>query len=179
MAVTQSSAPALGRKSDDLVITAMGTTSLNTATDTGSLSVAKLQEGYETLANLDVPMDGGDIYWAISPFGWIDLLNVDDFANADYVGNENLPLPGAMTMKVFMGVKVYQHTGLTNAKTSGAVVDCPLYHTIAVGHASGAEISMDMTWQGKEQAHLAVGSMSQGACLIDGNGVFKVQYTNA
>lgn len=181
-AITGSIAAALGRQSDQLIIDAItASATLNTATDTGALTVAKLQEGYEELGENDVPMDDGELYWAISPAGWVDLLGDAEFASADYVGNENLPLPGAMTAKVFMGVKVYQHSGLD--VPSGTIRSCPLYHRSAIGHASGQDVSLDITWQGKEQAWLAVGSMSQGACLIDDdgsavyNGVFLVQFT--
>jgi len=36
---------------------------------------------------------------------------------------------------------------------------------------------MDITWQGKEQSHLAVGSMSMNACLIDDLGGYRVLST--
>jgi hypothetical protein len=36
---------------------------------------------------------------------------------------------------------------------------------------------MDITWQGKEQSHLAVGSMSMGACLIDDIGGYRIRST--
>ena len=68
----------------------------------------------------------------------------------------------------------FQHSGLSK---TGAVRDSLYYHRTALGHASGAEITLDITWQGKNQAHLFVGSMSQGAKLIDDNGGFRLQHT--
>jgi hypothetical protein len=105
----------------------------------------------------------------------VDLLNDPDFASADYVGSDNLPLPGAMRAKEWMGILIYPHTGLTLNGSSQRL--CPLYHRTAFGHASGADVSLDVTWQGKEQAHLFVGSMSQGACKIDAEGAFVILAT--
>ena len=167
-------AAALGRKSDDLLITQMDTISDTSAASTGALSAAKIQEGFEELGESDVPMDDGELYLAISPAGWVDLMNDDDFSNADYVGQDRLPLPGAMRAKEWMGILIYTHTGLS---VTTSVRNCPLYHKTAFGHASGADVSLDVTWQGKEQAHLFVGSMSQGAVLVDQNGGFLIKFT--
>jgi hypothetical protein len=167
-------AASLGRKSDDLLITAMDGLSNSSAASTGALTAAKIQEGFETLGNANVPMDDGNLYMAISPAGWVDLMGDPDFSSADYVGESRLPLPGAMTAKDWMGIVIFPHTGLS---VSSSVRSCPLYHKTAFGHASGAEVSLDVTWQGKEQAHLFVGSMSQGACEIDDNGGFLVKFT--
>ena len=49
-------------------------------------------------------------------------------------------------------------------------------HKTAVGHASGHEVATDVTWHGDRAAHFVNSMMSQGACLIDPQGVvhFKV-----
>ena len=168
-------AAALGRKSDALLITAMDNSGASSsAASTGALSAAKIQEGFETLGEADVAMDDGELYLAISPAGWVDLMNDDDFSNADYVGESRLPLPGAMRAKEWMGIMLYTHTGLS---VTTSVRSCHLYHKTSHGHASGAEVSVDVTWQGKEQAHLFVGSMSQGADTIDANGHFIIKFT--
>jgi hypothetical protein len=38
------------------------------------------------------------------------------------------------------------------------------------------DVSSDVTWQGEKQAHLIVYKMSQGAVLIDTNGVIEWLY---
>jgi hypothetical protein len=167
-------AAALGRKSDDLLIVKMAAVSAASAASTGALTAAKIQEGFEDLGNDNVPMDDGKLFMPISPSGWVDLMGDPDFSNADYVGQDRLPLPGAMTAKDWMGIMIFPHTGLD---LTSSVRTCPLYHSTAFGHASGAEVSLDVTWQGKEQAHLFVGSMSQGACTIDATGAFNVKFT--
>jgi len=171
-------AAALGRKSDALLIAEMDTISTTTGNDTvtpAAMSAALIQEGFEDLGNSDVPMDDGELYLAVGPSQWVDLLNDDDFSSADYVGADKLPLPGAMRAKEWMGIMIYPHTGLTTNGSSQTL--CPLYHRTAFGHASGADVSLDVTWQGKEQAHLFVGSMSQGACVIDTLGAFIILAT--
>ena len=168
-------AAALGRKSDDLLIDAMDNSGASaSAATTGALTAAKIQEGFETLGEANVPTDDGMLYLPISVAGWVDLMNDDDFSNADYVGSENLPLPGAMRAKDWMGITIFTHTAL---KVASSVRWCHLYHHTSHAHASGAEISLDVTWQGKEQAHLFVGSMSQGADTIDATGHFIIKFT--
>lgn len=171
-------AAALGRKSDDLLIAQMDTVSTSEGYDTATpaaMSAALIQEGFETLGNKDVPMDDGQLYCAIGPSQWVDLMGDASFSQADYVGADRLPLPGAMTAKDWMGIMFFPHTGLTLNGSSQTL--CPLYHRTAFGHASGADVSLDVTWQGKEQAHLFVGSMSQGACKIDAEGAFVILAT--
>ena len=45
----------------------------------------------------------------------------------------------------------------------------------AVGHASGADIKSDITWHGDRAAWFVNNMMSQGAVLIDGNGVVEIK----
>ena len=63
-------AAALGRRSDDILITQMDTVSTSDGYDTATpaaISAALIQEGFETLGNKDVPMDDGELYLAIGP----------------------------------------------------------------------------------------------------------------
>lgn len=174
-AVSTSLSNALGRQSDQLIIDSVDGSG-NATTGTGAITQAKLEEIYEAFGNNDVA-DDGQRYLLVSPQGWTDLMGITEFSSRDYVPEAELPWKGAgFSAKRFMSFFVMTHSGLS---ATGAVRNSLAYHRSAVGAASGAEVSMDVTWQGKEQAHLMVASMSQGAVLIDDNGCYILKHTES
>ena len=52
---------------------------------------------------------------------------------------------------------------------------CFTYHKNALGHGSGADVTSDITWHGDRAAHFVNNMMSQGACLIDPEGVIEIR----
>lgn len=165
----QSGAYALGRKTDDLIITAMDASTINTgsAVAIGSFAIADVLEAFELLNNADVPDDGGR--WAVvTPKGWNALLLIDQFAKSDYVGHDQLPFKTGVQVKNWLGIKWMMHSGLTNAGSSTARYY--MYHQSSVGHGIGAEVTPDITWHGDRASHFVNHYMSQGAALIDETG---------
>lgn len=173
-AVTQSIAAALGRASD-ADITAITDTFTGATTAAGALTKPKVEEAYEFLGNGDVP-DDGQRYLCVSPRGWTDLMNLTEFASLDFVPESDLPFPKVgFSAKQWFSFNVFSFSGLSIDGSS--IRQCVAYHKSAIGHASGQDVQMDFTWQGKEQSHLAVGSMSMNAVLIDDLGGYRVQIT--
>lgn len=169
MVAAQSAGAALGRQADALIIAAAETSGNATATTSG-ITLAKLEEVYEAFGDNDVP-DDGQRYLVVSPQGWTDLLNLDQFANADYAIDR--PWAGS-SAKNFMGFTVMQHSGLSLA---GSVRTALAYHRSAVGLAINQQIKPDVTWQGKEQSYLVASSMSMGAVAIDTDGIYLLKHT--
>ena len=164
--VAKAGAYALGRKTDDLIITQL-TTSTNVAgTAADGLTKAKVLSAFEMLGEVDVP-DDGQRFAVVGWKQWSELLNIEEFANADYVGEDDLPWKGTQAKK-WLGALWLPHSGLPK---SGNVRKCFWYHKTAIGHAIGAEVKTDITWHGDRAAHFVNNMMSQGACLIDGSGV--------
>jgi len=173
LAQARSLSAALGRKADDIIVQAVDATT-NETTDTGALTLAKMEEIFEYFGDNDVPDDGRRML-AVSPQGWTDLMNLPEFSSTDYVPPSELPYPViGYTAKRWFSFLVCQFSGLN---TAGAVRHSLAYHYDAVGAASGQEVSMDLTWQGKEQAWLAVASMSQSAVIIDNVGTYRLRHT--
>lgn len=170
--VTQSVAGALGRKSDDLIITQLDATT-NTTTEAGTdgLTAAKINTVFEYFGNNDVP-DDGQRYWQVSPAGWNDLLAITAFSSADYVGPDDLPYKGGMVAKRWMGFMWTVHSGLPIASTIRKTF---AYHQRGVGFASGQDVTTEVTYIAERAAHLVNAMMSQGACLIDTTAVYEVQ----
>lgn len=176
MVVTQSAAAAMGRKSDELIITALDTAS-NVVTEgsTTGLNQTKINTVFEYFGNNDVP-DDGERYFVISPGAWTDLLSLDAFASADFVGPDELPYKGGMVAKRWLGFMWMTFSGLpiaSNIRKNFA------FHRSAIGLASGAEVSTELNYVPEKAAHLATSMMSQGAVLIDGTGVYEVQTYDA
>ena len=103
---------------------------------------------------------------------WTNLLDLTEFASADYVGPKELPFQQDGTeAKRWMGTLWITHSGLP---LSGSTRKCFWYHKDAVGHAAGNSVTTDITWHGDRAAFFINNMMSQGACLIDANGVIEI-----
>jgi len=172
-AVTTSIAGALGRASDQDIMTITDTFS-NATTDTGVVTQPKIEEAFEFLGNGDVP-DDGQRFLPIAPQGWTDLMGLAPFASLDYVPESDLPFPRVgFSAKNWFSFHIFSFSGIA---APAGVRQNVAFHKSAVGHASGQDVQMDFTWQGKEQSHLAVGSMSMQAVLIDNLGGIRILST--
>ena len=100
------------------------------------------------LGEADVP-DDGERYAIIGWKQWSDLLDIDEFANADYVGDDELPWKGTQA-KRWLGTLWMPHSGLT--KDGSGVRYCYWYHKTAIGHAVGKDVTTDVTWHGDRAA---------------------------
>ena len=171
-AITASSAAALGRKTDALIYAAMdaGASATQIADTTGALTITDLLTLFETMGVADVPEDGGR-YLAMNPKGYADLLAINEFKNADFVGLSDLPLPSGMTMRRFLGFYIFSTTAVTGGKNMA-------YHTNAVGLGVNADVSTEINYVPEKVAHLATSSMSMGAGVIDSEGVYEVLDNN-
>jgi predicted RNase H-related nuclease YkuK (DUF458 family) len=171
-AVAQSAAAALGRKTDELIITAMDAGANSTQIhDTGSaLEKADLLSLFETMGTADVPEDG-QRYLAMSPAGYADLFAINEFASSDFVGPQNLPFAGGMTMKEFLGFKIFSTSAVAGGKNFA-------YHTTAVGIGVNSDVQTEVNYVAEKVSHLATSMMSMGAVAIDDNGIYEVLDNN-
>lgn len=124
----------------------------------------------------EVP-DDGQRYCALHPYAWSQFLQVDAFANADYVGAENLPFKGGMTAKMWMGVlwfplnNILHGTQNDPANNIGPNISVNLaWHRSVVGHGVNKEPSTRWSYENTMSAYAAVTSISMGATIIQGEG---------
>ncbi len=167
-------AGALGRKTDDIIFTAMDATTnaRNVGTAATYSSVGSWIAFMEGMGIDDVPMDDGR-YAVVCWQAWGDLMALDAFNRQEYVPGDTLWVNG-VTAKKWLSFNWYPHAGLPVDGSNDT--KCFFYHRTAVGHAIAADVSMDVTWQGTKQAHFMVGKMSMGAVLIDSTGVIELLY---
>lgn len=168
--IAKAGAYALGRKTDELIINQLDTSTNYAQDGTTGLTKSKVLEAFELLGESDVP-DDGQRYGVVGWRQWSELLQIQEFSNADYVGDDELPWKGTQA-KRWLGTLWMPHSGLTRA---GTVRHCYWYHKTAVGHAVGAEVKTDITWHGDRAAHFINNSMSQGSCLVDASGVVSLR----
>jgi|TARA_R110000796_G_scaffold22169_1_gene64537 hypothetical protein len=173
--LAQSSAAALGRKTDQLILDVLdaGTNSNNIVHGSAALTLAKTLAIYEAFGDADIP-DDGQRYFVVSPAGWADLLAIDQFSNADYVGDAQLPFAGGMTAKRWLGFMWFTHSGLTKASTTR---NTHAYHKSAIGLATGADIKTEVNYIPEKVAHLTTSYMSMQAVAIDPLGFMQVEIT--
>ena len=171
-AVATSAAAALGRKTDELLYTAMdaGANSTQIHDTSSALEKADLLSLFETFGSANIPEDGNR-YLAMHPKGYADLFLINEFASSDFVGEQNLPFAGGMTMKEFLGFKIFSTSAITAGKNMA-------YHTSAVGLGVNADVSTEVNYVPEKASHLATSMMSMGAVVIDHNGVYEVLDNN-
>ena len=171
-AVATSAAAALGRKTDELLYTAMdaGANSTQIHDTSSALEKADLLTLFETFGTANIPEDGNR-YLAMHPKGYADLFAINEFASSDFVGEQNLPFAGGMTMKEFLGFKIFSTSAITAGKNMA-------YHTSAVGLGVNADVSTEVNYVPEKASHLATSMMSMGAVVIDDNGVYEVLDNN-
>ena len=171
-AVAQSAAAALGRETDSIIVTALdaGANATQIHDTASAVEKADLLSLFETFGNGDVPEDG-QRYLAMSPAGFADLFAINEFASSDFVGPQNLPFAGGMTMKEFLGFKIFSTSAVAGGKNFA-------YHTSAVGLGINSDVSTEVNYVPMKVAHLATSMMSMGAVVIDDEGVYEVLDNN-
>ncbi|MCB1563473.1 MAG: hypothetical protein KDJ75_07860 [Alphaproteobacteria bacterium] len=171
--IAAAGANALGRKTDELIINALSSASQNVITDGNiGLTKDKVLEAFETFGATDVP-DDGQRFCIVGWKQWSELLALDEFVNADYVGHENLPFASITQAKFWLGTIWIPHSGLP--VDANDIRSCFWYHKTAVGHAAASDVQTDISWHGDRAAHFVNNMMSQGAGLIDEAGIITIQ----
>lgn len=172
---SRAAAMALGRETDDTILTAM-----QTATNSNTLAVATREaflnsviESVEELMAADVPIDAG-IYALISPRMWSWMMKNPEFTSSDYTGPNLQPFTEggrALQGKTWFGVHWITHSGLPKSGNNRTGF---LYHRDAIGHAIQKDITGRATFEGTRDAWWVYSKMAHGAGLIDDTGVIKL-----
>lgn len=170
--IANAGAYALGRKTDELIITALaGVSGAQEIADANTgMTLAKVMTAFEKLGGADVP-DDGERYAVVGWKQWSELLQIDEFSRSDYVGSDDLPFNGTQA-KRWLGTLWLPHSGLP--KDGSDIRSCFWYHRTALGHASGSDVQTDITWHGDRAAHFVNNMMSQGAARIDDTGIVEI-----
>ena len=165
----QSAAYALGRKTDQVLIDVLDASTsiaVNVNSDASeAMTLVKAKNMMEVFNGNDVP-DDGQRYWVVGPRQWSDLLSVDQFSRVEYVGPNELPFPGGMTAKRWMGFLFFVHSGLS---LSGDDRKTLAFHKSAIGCGIGSDVRTEVNYIPEKVSHLITSMISLGAVEIDGD----------
>lgn len=163
---------ALGRYTDSQIVTQLDTSTTYAGNNTDGMTKAKIQEAlFDNLLDNDVP-DDGYITCVLGWKQWSQLLDIEEFKNADYVTSANLPWIGNHSVKKWLNVLWIPHSGLT---LTSSVRFCHMYHMTAVGHGTVQDVKTAIDWIPQKVAWLVNAHMSMGACIIDTEGVVTLR----
>ncbi|MFP4313330.1 MAG: phage capsid protein [Alphaproteobacteria bacterium] len=170
--IANAGAHALGRKTDELIISALDAADDHVIAD-GNVGMTKdkILEAFETFGENDVP-DDGERFCIVGWKQWSELLRIEEFVNSDYIGTENLPFAGLTQAKMWLGSIFVPHSGLP--VDANDIRSCFWYHKTAIGHAAASDVQTDITWHGDRASHFVNNMMSQGAGLIDEAGIIVI-----
>ena len=166
--VAQSAAYALGRKTDEVLIAVLdAATSIaaNVNSSATGMTLIKAKNMMEVFNGNDVP-DDGQRYWVVGPKQWSDLLSVDQFSRVEYVGPNELPFPGGITAKRWMGFLFFVHSGLSTSGSDRLNLE---FHKSAIGCGSGSDLRTEVNYIPEKVSHLITSMISLGAVAIDGD----------
>jgi hypothetical protein len=186
-AIAAGGAMALGRKVDEQITTVLDSTTQGVVTLTVTSKAAILATAVqfaEAAWENDVP-DDGEVYAVVTSRYWSQLMLLEQFSNADYVGADGQVFrtggtQGMGQWKEWNGIKWKRQTGLPGAGTGTA--KCFIWHKQAVAYAaaksagnvaSNGAVNADITWHGDRAAHWVNHMMSGQACLLDDTGVIE------
>ena len=172
--IANAGAYALGRKADELIINKLASvgSGQEIADDNVGMTLDKVLEALTMLGDADVP-DDGERFAVVGWKQWSELLKINEFASADFVGADELPYQMTMQAKRWLGTLWIPHSGLP--VDGSDIRSCFWYHKTAIGHAVAADVETDITWHGDRAAHFVNNMMSQGTALIDATGIVEIK----
>lgn len=165
---------ALGRRSDQMILDALATTTTTAVGATGTdLSVDTMLAAKKALDAKGVPSE--DRYFVIESKGLEDLLKTTQVTSADYNTVKALTNGNVDT---FLGFKIIQLADRAEGGIANDGIDFTAfaYHNKSVGFALNMDIKTKIDWVPQKLSHLSIGTLKANAVLIDDEGVVPVTY---
>ena len=176
--IADTAALALGRKMDDIIIDELTTNAGLVTEGDGSqaCSVRMIMNAVEKAQLAHWPEDAGSWYCLLGPNAWGHMKTYKQFANADYVNDEDLPWSKKMrtSTREWDGVRFILHTGL---QSPAADQELGLMYYGSTLAAAGRTEKSDIAWMPGQDQHWAVmDKMRAGAKLAQAAGAIKLHY---
>lgn len=161
----------INRDIDQTILTELATASQSTgAAATASLTL--VLRAKTILGNNEVPFDN-NISAVVSPAFHAYLMQIDEFASADFVNNK--PFTSEQQMFRWVGVNWIVHPNLPGKGTNAE--QCFMYHASAVGHACNIdELQSEIGFNAEQQYSWARTSIFMGAKLLQNAGVVTMAH---
>lgn len=161
----------VNRKIDSDIIAQLETGTQNTGA-AQPMSLALAVNSLAVLGNNAVPLDG-NISALITPKAYAYLLQVREFASADYINNK--PFENSMTMFRWAGVNWIVHPNLTGKGTNAE--KCIMFHRSAIGHGCDvANIASVVGYDEEQDYSFARATAYMGSVLLQNSGVVIINH---
>ena len=168
-AYAEAAALALGRETDSQITTALDDVVTNTTSiNRSAIVIGSLTDWVARLQNREVPTGDGNVFAAVSPMVWSTMMGLQQFANSQWIGPDDLPFKTKMEGKYWNGVTWVTFTGLPGSATARKNY---LWHRNAIGHGIAADVMTEINYIPDRVAWLVNSMMSMGAVLVDNDGV--------
>lgn len=159
-------AMALGRKVDELITDVWATTT--NITDAGAtLAITEIEDQYEALRSADV--EDGDLFWAIHPAQFTQLMALDEFDDRDFTSMGQRDNPRKRFN--WMGFDWIVTTALPLG-AAGRLTYCG--SKMATGFGIGNDIQIEANYVPEKVSWLVNGMLSMGGVLIDDTALREV-----
>ncbi len=169
-------AKSLGRRSDQLILDAMATTTTTAVGTTGTaLTLNTILAAKRAMDAAGVPSE--DRCFVIESKGMEDLLKTTEVTNSDYNSVKALVAGDVNTFVGFKFIQIADRAeGGIETVNVGADFQGYAYHKRSVGYGRNIDITTKAEWVSHKQSWLSVGNLKAGATLIDVEGVVPVIY---
>jgi hypothetical protein len=169
----ETSMAVINRTIDEDIIAQLDTATNHTGPAT-TASLALVAKARGILGNNDVPVsDYNNIFAVVTPAFMTYLMQVKEFANAQYVDSK--PFAGDTKILRWFGINWIESTLLTGKGTS--LEKCYMFHRNAIGHAVHKESIQSVVGHNEEDNYDYVRtSIAMGSKLLQNNGVIQIKH---
>ncbi len=168
----KSSIAVLNRDIDDIILAQLDTGTVTTGTAvTASLDL--VMKSLAILGRSSVPIwEEDNMFGVMTPAFHAYLMQVTEFANADYVDVKQMP-GGLRQMKRWAGVNWFMHPRISGVGTSSE--HCYLFHRSAIGFAANtAEMDVRVGYDEKQDMSWTRATMYYGAKMLQNVGIVQM-----
>lgn len=162
----------LNRKIDSDIITELSNATQDSGT-AATMSLDLVMYAIAVLGNNAVPLDG-DVYGLLTPGAYAYLMQVKEFASADYVNNKPFS-GGGLTQFRWANVNWTVHPNLPGKGTSAE--KCFVYHKSSIGHGCDmASIQTAAGYDEEQDYSYARASSYMGSKILQNGGIFVMNH---
>jgi hypothetical protein len=172
-AMQEESIAVLNRKADDLLITALATSTQYAGLSASTLTVDKAMHAVAVVLSGNVQLTANDVTGLLTPAALAYLMQAKEISSKDYV--DVGPLPNMPLMVKWAGITWITHTALPSAGTSSERLF--VFHRNAIGLARDRDnMNIAAGYNDEDDYYYARASMFMGAALLQNGGVCSVRH---
>lgn len=151
-AVAKRSAMALGRTHDRTIVRALkATTTTAIGAFANLMDFTTMIKAKQALMAQDVPVDDGNVFFAVDSVSWSQLIGDKRIANADYQGPD-LPYTKGALAKTVHGIHLFAMSDgiIRTGDVNATEVTCMMWHRDSIGFGYVRELTGSVQWDNRK-----------------------------